>query len=189
VLPLPPPAPPDWPITVCAVVNGVPQYVEAFVRPQEGDTVVVTPQGIRRPLRVAYPVPPTASGRDWFVRDEPIFFDRHEYVRRGVPRVLTSEEINRIGEYQEFPSYAPRDGPGRRTCSTRRYGTAASFSPISAVPSLFLVAVARSGRATATGHFRRKASTPERVSSVIRAITFRSAPARMAASKGMASCW
>jgi hypothetical protein len=108
--PPPPPAPPDRPITVCVVVNGVPQYVEAFVRPQEGDTVVVTPQGIRRPLRAAHPVPPTASGRDWFVRDEPIFLDRQEYVRLGVPRVLTAEEINRIGEYQGVPLYAPRDG-------------------------------------------------------------------------------
>jgi hypothetical protein len=112
---VPPPPPvverrPEEPIMICVVVDGIPQYVNAIVRPEERDTVVVTTAGIRRPLRAAYPAPPpTASGRDWFVRDEPIFFAGREYVRFGVPREVEAGQIRRLGEYQGVPLFVPPD--------------------------------------------------------------------------------
>lgn len=111
-VPPPPPAapapPPEAPITICVVVEGLPRYVDAFVQPQTGDTVVTGPQGIRRPLRAAYPASAaTASGRDWFLRDEPLFLNGRAYVKFGIPRTLEPSEIVRIGEYSGIPLFTP----------------------------------------------------------------------------------
>jgi hypothetical protein len=108
----PPPPPPAAPpeehsIMICVLVDGFPQYVEVVTRPTVGDTLYVTGQGVRRPLRAAFPAPPpTASGRDWFEREEAVFLNGREYVRFGVPRVVAREEVARIGEYRGVPLFA-----------------------------------------------------------------------------------
>jgi hypothetical protein len=110
--PVGPPAPPaaeGEPIRVCAVVAGIPRYLEAFVQ-APGDTIVITEQGIRRPLRSAHPMPaPTASGQDWFTRGESVFFAAQEYVPTGAPRHLEPLQLQRIGHYQAVPLFALRE--------------------------------------------------------------------------------
>jgi hypothetical protein len=112
LLPPPPPAPPreDRPIIICVAVDGIPRYVEARIQPETNDTVVVTPQGVRRPLRAAYPIPaPTAAGADWFLREDNLFFAGRTYLRFGVPREEDAEQLRRVGEYQGVPLF-------RRAC-------------------------------------------------------------------------
>lgn len=139
--PLPPPPPPpaappppeERPIQLCVVVDGIPRYVQAFVRPATGDTVVIAEAGIRRPLRAAYPAAPAvASDRDWFVRDESIFLDGQEYVRFGVPRELRPEELVRRGDYRGVPLFeaaAAVPAPGEPAAVYVPVGDGCIFQP------------------------------------------------------------
>jgi hypothetical protein len=103
----------ELPISLCVLVDGLPRYREFFVRPEVGDTVLITPQELRRPLRAVHPIPPpTASGATWFVQDEPLFLAGREYVRFGGVQEWEVEELARIGVYQGVPLYA------RRTAAT-----------------------------------------------------------------------
>jgi hypothetical protein len=109
-LPPPPPLPaPEQPIQVCAVVEGVPRYVEAMLAPQSGDTVVAT-GGVRRPLRAVYPAKAeTAAGQSWFVNGEDIFLEGRPYVKFGVPRAIEASELSRIGRYDGMPVFQLRN--------------------------------------------------------------------------------
>lgn len=97
----------EVPITVCVAVDGMPQYVDARIRQPSGDTVIVAAQQIRRPLRAAYPVAaPSAAGRDWFGRAEPVFLDGQPYIRSGATRPFVAGEFERFREYEGVPLYA-----------------------------------------------------------------------------------
>lgn len=113
--PLPPPAPAapleERRVSVCVVVDGIPRRVDALFRPAAGDTVVVGEHGVRRPLRSAYPTAPlSASGREWFVRNESVFVDGREHARSGPPREVPPEALVRRGEYRGVPVYVPAPG-------------------------------------------------------------------------------
>jgi hypothetical protein len=117
-LPLPPPPPPapivreEREITVCVVAEGTPRRVEARIRLPEGDTVLVTAQEIRRPLRAVHPVPPiTATGREWFERDEHVFLDGRRYQRTGGAVDIEPGTIARVGEHQGVPLFVARGAP------------------------------------------------------------------------------
>jgi hypothetical protein len=100
----------ERPLVICVLSGGFPRYVEVMVRPGVGDTIYVTEQGLRRPLRSAFPAPPsTASGVGWFERHEPIFIDGREYVRFGPPQESVAGDARRVGEFRGVPLFA-RDG-------------------------------------------------------------------------------
>ena len=115
--PLSPPLPPPTrPIRVCVLQDGVPRYVEAALRPETGDTVVLR-AGIARPFSAAYPVPaPVASERSWYANNEDIFWSGRPYVKYGLPRNIEPDALVRTGGYEGVPLFgmaaAPEDeGP------------------------------------------------------------------------------
>jgi hypothetical protein len=114
---LPPPPPPpvpveEVPVTACVVVDRFPARVGVLARPAVGDTLYLTEQGIRRPLRAAFPSPPfTASGREWFENDTTVFLAGRAYDRYGGPREIAAGVVTRVGEYRGVPLFGfPPDG-------------------------------------------------------------------------------
>lgn len=68
--PPPTPQPEPTPVRLCVQVDGIPRYVDGWVRPETGDTVVVD-GSVRRPLRAVYPAAaPFADERGWFAADQ-----------------------------------------------------------------------------------------------------------------------
>jgi hypothetical protein len=114
VTPPPPPPPAERAITVCVIVDGQIQQVQAVFRPDAGDTLVMV-DGTRRPFRELHPVtaPNYAAGATWFVAAEPVTFGGRRYDRFGLPRVITPAELRRVGEFQGVPVFAATDAPAQ----------------------------------------------------------------------------
>ncbi len=112
-IPPPPPPPPVAPleeqVQLCVVVDGLPRYVRASYRPDSGDTVVVTEQGISRPFAAVYPGTPTvASDRTWYINNEPVFMNGRKYQKVSLPRTLAAEQLSRSGSYEGVPVFTLR---------------------------------------------------------------------------------
>jgi hypothetical protein len=104
--PAPPPAPPapvERAIRVCVVEGTALTEVDAVV--VEGDTLVTA---TRRPFAQAYPAvaPAYASGEAWYINNEPVRLLDREYVKFGVPRVISPNQLSRVGEFQGVGIFA-----------------------------------------------------------------------------------
>ncbi|MDP9349117.1 MAG: hypothetical protein M3P24_08255 [Gemmatimonadota bacterium] len=126
VLPPAPVAPPEAPtpptpipeavplpgqeIRVCVVQGGALAEVDATYNPSSGDTTVAG----GRPFSEAYPAtaPDYAAGAAWFINNEPVTFNGQRYVRFGLPRVIGTTEVTRIGEFQGTGIYAEAGATG-----------------------------------------------------------------------------
>jgi hypothetical protein len=75
--------------------------VDAVYMPSTGDTLVVV-QGQRRPFAQVYPAtaPTYAAGATWFINNDAVMFNNREFVRYGVPRVISPAELQRVGDYR-----------------------------------------------------------------------------------------
>jgi hypothetical protein len=110
----PPPPPPVAPappseeaIRVCVVQGTMLTNVDAIYIPARGDTVVMV-SGERRPFATVYPsvAPDYAAGETWYINNDSITVMDTEYVRFGVPRVITSGQLTRVGDHEGVGVYA-----------------------------------------------------------------------------------
>ena len=98
-----PPLPTGEPASICLATG---ESVEILITPQ-GDTLVgpqrvsVQDLGPGVAFEGAY-----ADGRDWFVQDEAIDFEDHEYVKFGGEVSLDCPDIQQVGEWQGVPLFA-----------------------------------------------------------------------------------
>lgn len=72
---------------------------------RSGDTLALD----GRLFRQAYPSSPAdgyAAGTEWFARDDRVRVRGRRYVKDGLPRVVESEEVVRVGEYRGIPVFA-----------------------------------------------------------------------------------
>ena len=99
--PPPPPPPAENAIRVCVVQGTTLTDVNAIYRPTMGDTLV-DQAGTRRPFSSVYAAtsPTYAGGATWFINNDVVRFNNRDYVRFGVPRVITPAELTRAGEFQ-----------------------------------------------------------------------------------------
>jgi hypothetical protein len=119
--PLPPPPPPPPPppavvetprmqdIQVCVIENGALANVTAQFDPTTGDTMVAG-----RRFAEAHPgtAPTYAAGATWFINNEPVTFGGRRYTQFGLPRVIGTTEVTRIGEFQGTGVYAEAGATG-----------------------------------------------------------------------------
>ena len=129
--PAAPAAPEGREIRVCILQGGELQTVSATYRPASGDTVAMR-GGRERAFADAYPVGREYAARTgWFMNNRPVSFMDRSYVRVGLTRIIPSEELIRIGEYQGIPLFgeartgAPPDVlyvPVRPGCEFQPYG-------------------------------------------------------------------
>jgi len=111
----PPPVPPAQAekageeIAVCVVKDGALASLPAAYDPATGDTTVDgRPFSQVHPDTVGY-----AGGRQWYLAEVPIRFERYHYVKYGIPRVLGMHEITPVAQYEGVPIFAEagRTGP------------------------------------------------------------------------------
>lgn len=97
--PAAPPAPVENAIRVCVVQNGMLTDVDAMYRPATGDTLVMS-GGQRRPFGTVYGTmaPSYAGAESWFINNETVRFNNRDYVKFGVPRIITPSELSRSGD-------------------------------------------------------------------------------------------
>lgn len=106
--PAPAPAPEERTVTVCVVENGALANVTATYLPASEDTLVSV-NGVRRPFAEAYPAtaPHYAAGATWFINSGDVRLEDREYVRFGVPRLITgTTQLQRVGEFEGVPMFA-----------------------------------------------------------------------------------
>jgi hypothetical protein len=107
VLPPPPPPPPPamtaTTISVCVVENGMLRSVQAQYSSATGDTTVSG-----RPFAQAYPSssPSYAAGAPWYIQNDQITVQGRRFVKFGLPRILGTGDVARVGEYQGVPVFA-----------------------------------------------------------------------------------
>ncbi len=113
LMPAPPPPPPPAPtppppapepeeraITVCVVDGTQLREVQATFFPETGDTLVMV-AGEQVPFAQAYPTDEQyAAGQQWFVQDLPITFQDRRYVKFGLPRVVSPDQLTYIGMHE-----------------------------------------------------------------------------------------
>ena len=100
-----PAAPEGREIRVCILQGGELQTVSATYRPATGDTVAMS-GGRERAFAEAYPSERGYATRTgWFMNNRPVSFMDRSYVRVGLTRIIPSEELIRIGEYQGVPLF------------------------------------------------------------------------------------
>lgn len=91
-------------LTVCVVQEGDLQLVRARYDTRTGDTLV---DG--RPFASVYPdTAGYAGAAEWYVDNEPLTFNGRRHVRYGLPRVLGTFELTRVGEYRGVPLFAEK---------------------------------------------------------------------------------
>lgn len=106
--PPPAPAPEERPLTVCVVDDGALTNVAATYLPAAGDTVVMV-QGQRRPFSETYPTaaPDYAAGTTWYVNGDEVRLEDRDYVRFGVPRLITgTTQLQRVGDFEGVGVFA-----------------------------------------------------------------------------------
>ncbi len=113
-----PPPPPDTVVVRETVEPALPEGTPTQLCLATGETVTVyiTPQGdtLVGPRRVRVQDLGTgvafageyASGRDWFVNDEPVAFENREYRKAGGEVSLNCANIRRVGEFGGVPLFA-----------------------------------------------------------------------------------
>jgi hypothetical protein len=107
-----PPPPPvvnyDRDIQVCVVEGGALRNVTATYNTQSGDT---TYQGRR--FSEAFPATAGyAAGATWYINTEPIMVGDRRYVKYGLPRVLGTSEVTRVGDFQGVGVFAEAGATG-----------------------------------------------------------------------------
>jgi hypothetical protein len=106
-------------VRVCVHRDGFPQFVDAQIVPETGDTVVIQENGVRRPLRTVAPNRGTSvTSRPWHIRGENVFYGGREYVAFGLPASMQPEALVPRGEYDGVSLYTARGGgnaPGSTT--------------------------------------------------------------------------
>lgn len=106
-----PPLPTGTPVRLCLATG---EEVEVLVTAQN-DTLVGPQRVTVRTLRPGVVFAGSyAEGRDWFMKDEAITFERRRYVKFGEQVALRCAEIVRVGEHQGVPLFA-------RTNATKPY--------------------------------------------------------------------
>jgi hypothetical protein len=101
-------------LTVCVVQEGDLQLVRARYDTRTGDTVV---DG--RPFASVYPdTAGYAGAAEWYVNNEPLSLNGRRHVKYGLPRVLGTFELTRVGEYRGVPLFAEK---GAETTSDITY--------------------------------------------------------------------
>jgi hypothetical protein len=112
VVPPPPPPPPPMvdnrDIRVCVVENGALREVTGQYNTATGDTMVNgRPFSSVHPATTGY-----AAGATWYINNEPIMVMGRRYVRYGLPRVLGTNEVSRVADYQGVPVFAEAGATG-----------------------------------------------------------------------------
>lgn len=109
----PPPPVVENPIRVCVIQGTALTDVDAIYVPSRGDTLVVV-NGVRRPFAEVYPAvaPQYAASATWYVNNDRFTFMNRNYVKFGLTRVISPNELTRIGETQGVGVYAQ---PGMAT--------------------------------------------------------------------------
>lgn len=109
VTPPPPPPPPTQTIRVCVIEDGTLREVSATFNPATGDTTVNN-----RAFAQAYPTatPTYAAGATWYVNNETITVDGREYVKFGLPRIVGTTEVARVGDFQGTAVFAEAGATG-----------------------------------------------------------------------------
>ena len=99
------PAPDHYPIRVCVLKDGELAEVEVTYRAETGDTLVGG-----RLFREVHPTtsPPYAGKADWYLRYEPVTFRGRTLTHYGLPRVLGTNEVERVGEFRGVPVFVER---------------------------------------------------------------------------------
>jgi hypothetical protein len=106
--PAPAPAPEERPLTVCVVEGERLTSVAATYLPETEDTVVMV-QGQRRPFSEMYPIaaPDYAAGTTWYVNGDEVRLQDRDYVRFGVPRLITgTTQLQRVGDFEGVGVFA-----------------------------------------------------------------------------------
>ncbi|HET7459674.1 MAG TPA: hypothetical protein VFJ82_00445 [Longimicrobium sp.] len=111
-LPAPPPPPARStapiigdPIPLCVVKGGRITIIYPGYVPSSGDTTVND-----RPWREAYPLTDEYLARaPWYVANEPIVLSGHRYVKYGLPRVLSPEDVVAVRTYRGVMVFAEPD--------------------------------------------------------------------------------
>ena len=97
-----PPPPAEQAIRVCVIEGGQLREVEAMFNPATGDTMVAG-----RRFSEAYPATTGYAGTaDFFVQDQPVRFRNREYVRYGLPRIVTVTDVTPVGDFQGVQVFA-----------------------------------------------------------------------------------
>ncbi|HEU4558939.1 MAG TPA: hypothetical protein VFS20_13860 [Longimicrobium sp.] len=88
--------------SLCVLQNGQLAIVQFDYNPSTGDSTV---NG--RPLREVYPVTAEyAAVARWYAMNEPITFAGRRYVKYGLPQVLGSSDVVRVGNVQGVSVFA-----------------------------------------------------------------------------------
>jgi hypothetical protein len=99
----PPPLPTGTATTICLATG---ESAQVLVTAQ-GDTLVGPSRISVRTLRPAVAFAGNyAEGRDWFVADQPVVFEQHQYNRSGNEVRLECGSIHRVGEFVGVPLFA-----------------------------------------------------------------------------------
>ena len=102
--PPPPPPPATRDLSVCVVTGTGLQTVTATFNPANNDT---TAMGQRFSTRYPASAPTYAAGATWFVNTDAIRLNNSEFVKFGVPRMITSTtQLQRVGEFQGTSVFA-----------------------------------------------------------------------------------
>ncbi len=81
--------------------------VDAIYVPATGDTMVVV-NGSRTPFAMAYPATASvyAGNATWFINNDAVTLNSRQYVKFGVPRVISSGELTRVADYNGVSVFA-----------------------------------------------------------------------------------
>ncbi len=94
----PPPPAPERATTICLFTDGDLRNVMAIHLPLTGETLVAV-NGERKPVSEVYPEDPALSrGAALAAQDEPVKFGEREYLKFGLPHVVSPDEVTRAGE-------------------------------------------------------------------------------------------
>ena len=100
---VPPPLPTGTPATIC-LASG--QSVDVRIS-AAGDTLIGPRRVSMRDLGVGIGFTGDyAAGRDWFVRDQPITFDRRSYQKFGTPAPTNCGDIDVVGQHMGVNVFA-----------------------------------------------------------------------------------
>ncbi len=95
------------PITECVVENGELKAVNADYNSSTGEKTIMV-NGVRKKLDDVYPLngPGYAAGKAWFINNEKVSFKGKFYIKYGLPRVLGTGEVSKMGENDGITVFA-----------------------------------------------------------------------------------
>jgi hypothetical protein len=93
-------------MTECVIENGVLKNIEIDYNPATGDRSIVV-NGVRKDFYSVYPKTGAAYAEEqkWYINNETVTFNGKPYIKYGLPRILSTTEIEKAGSYKSVNVY------------------------------------------------------------------------------------